>query len=285
VLFLHGGPGSGFNPKQRGFFDSSRYRAVFFDQRGCGHSLPHGEIEHNRTSDIISDIEVLREHLGIPNWLLFGGSWGASLAIAYAANHPKRITGLILRGIFLTGQRDLDWFFQDTRQRLPEAWRGFANFAPPRWRKNLLRYYARALHDPDTAAAAAAHWSAFEIALIDPTHIQTLPPQTSDETARLIAKYRIQAHYLTQHCFLGEEALLTMARGLHKIPCAILHGSLDLVCAAENAQILHQSISGSHMQLVANTGHSPFSAPMARALVSATDYFAEHGNFNDWESA
>ncbi len=285
ALFLHGGPGSGCNPKQHGFFDPDRYRAVFLDQRGCGRSLPLGDIKHNRTTDLIRDIEMLREHLDIPRWLVFGGSWGASLAIAYAANHPRRVSGLILRGIFLTGQRDLDWFFQDSRQQFQEAWRSFANFAPPRWRGNLLHYYARALHDPNTAAAAAAHWSAFESALINPTHTQTPTPQTSDETAQQIAKYRIQAHYLTQYCFLGEETLLTMARSLKKIPCAILHGSLDLVCTAENAQTLHQSISGSHMQLVANTGHSPFSPPMARALISATDYFAEHGNFSDWKSA
>ncbi len=289
ALFLHGGPGSGCNSAQRRFFDPARYRAVFFDQRGCGRSEPLGELNHNHTAALLGDIEALRRHLGIARWLLFGGSWGASLAIAYAASHPAAVSGLILRGIFLTGRRDLDWFFQDARRMLPDTWQEFASVAPPRWRRNLLHYYARMLHgrDPARAVAAAASWAAYERALLDPLHDpvrnQSPPAAPAEEMTRLVAKYRVQSQYLTRHCFLGEKPLLAMASRLQHHPLAILHGRLDLVCPAENAWIVHRTVSGSRLRLVAGTGHSPYTPPMARSLVSAADHFAAHGDFKSWE--
>jgi proline iminopeptidase len=292
VLFLHGGPGSGCTAQHRRFFDPARYRIVLFDQRGCGRSEPLGELKHNDTSLLLSDIETLRKHLGIERWLVFGGSWGATLAIAYAATHRAAVCGIVLRGSFLTGKRDLDWFFQNSGRFLPDAWWRFAAIAPKRRRHDLLAYCTRLLHDKDIdrAAAVALAWKTYEQAVIDPDKIPLstpLPnpapsPPSAEEVQRLVAKYRLQSYYLGRHCFLGEKPLLAMASRLQGLPVAILHGRMDLICPPENAWTLHRTIFGSRVKWVNGAGHSQFDERLARELVAVTRHFADHGNFDAW---
>jgi proline iminopeptidase len=292
VLFLHGGPGSGCNAQHRRFFDPARYRIVLFDQRGCGRSQPLGELKHNDTSLLLGDIETLRKHLGIERWLVFGGSWGAALAIAYSATQRSAVSGMVLRGSFLTGQRDLDWFFQNSGRFLPDAWARFAAIAPKRRRHDLLAYCSRVLHDKDIdrAAAVAIAWAAYEQAVIDPEKIPFSTPlpnpahstPSAEEQQRLIAKYRLQSHYLSRNCFLGEKPLLAMASQLQGIPLAILHGRMDLICPPENAWTLHRTVFGSRLKWVNGAGHSQFDERLARELVAVTNHFAEHGNFDTW---
>jgi proline iminopeptidase len=288
VLFLHGGPGSGCNAQQRRFFDPARYRIVLFDQRGCGRSQPLGELRHNDTALLIGDIETLRKHLGIERWLVFGGSWGAALAIAYAATHREAISGIVLRGSFLTGQRDLDWFFQDSRRFLPDAWARFAAIAPKRRRHDLLAYCSKVLdgEDIDRQTAVAIAWAAYERAAMGLENPPSAAAALGEEDRfRLVAKYRLQAHYLTRTCFLGDKPLLAMASRLQGIPLAIVHGRLDMVCPPENAWILHRTVFGSRLEWVADVGHNPFDQRFVGELVAVTRHFADHGNFDTWGNA
>jgi proline iminopeptidase len=280
ALLLHGGPGSGCNARQRRFFDPRCYRIVLFDQRGSGRSRPLGQTAGNATAQLLADIERLRATLSIDGWLVFGGSWGSSLAVAYAAAQPAAVRGMILRGIFLTGRRDLQWFFLGLRELLPDAWQRFATLAPKRHRRRLLQYYARRLSDDEGALEAAGAWAEYERAAIAVLP-EDAPPAAAPDAA-LIAKYRVQAHYLARHCFLGEATLLRLAGHCGGIPTAILHGRLDLVCRADNALRLHRALPGSRLHFVAGAGHSPFDEPMAAALVAATNHFAEHGSFSEW---
>ena len=288
VVFLHGGPGSGCSASHRRFFDPLRYRIVLFDQRGCGRSTPRGEVRHNTTAHLVADIEALRQHLGIESWLVFGGSWGSSLALAYGAAHKVACRGLLLRGVFLTGQADLDWMFQQTGQLLPEEWLRFAETAPKRRRKNLLDWLDRTLREGagEQALAAVLAWVRFEDALMRYGMAMPAPmaaEQVDDvEAARLLDKYRLQAHYLVRRCFLGDAAVLDAAARCHGLPVLILHGRLDVVCRPENAFRLNRTLHGSRFRMVEATGHSPFDAPMAAALVSATEHFAAHGDFKAW---
>lgn len=285
VVFLHGGPGSGCAPRHRRFFDPARYRIVLFDQRGCGRSTPRGELRHNTTAHLVADIERLRAHLGIARWLVFGGSWGSSLGLAYCAQHKAACSSAILRGIFLTARRDVDWFFQDMRALLPDAWARFAGIAPKRRRRDLLAWYAERVGAGDRTAAFAAvrEWVRWEDALMQPGRAVTPSAEPdADEAQRLIDKYRLQSRYLLRECYLGERHLLDCAARMHGIPTAILHGRLDLVCKPEAAWRVHQTLHGSRLRLVDGAGHSPFDAPMAQALVEATGHFLEHGDFAGW---
>lgn len=285
VVVVHGGPGSGSSPRHRRWFDPAAFRIVLFDQRGCGRSTPRGELRHNTTSHLVEDIERLREHLGIARWLVVGGSWGASLALAYGAQHKAACLGLLLRGVFLTGRGDLDWFFGGAGALLPEAMDAFAAAAPRRRRRDLLGWCERVLKRGDQAAAAAvvAAWMGWEEALSRPG---CRPPAAeapdSAELAHLIDKYRLQAHYLNRRCFLGEAKLLDCAARLHGVPVAILHGRLDLVCRPENAWRVHRTLHGSRLMLVDGVGHNPFAAPMAAAMVGAVRHFQRGGSFAGW---
>jgi proline iminopeptidase len=283
VLFLHGGPGSGCSAQQRRFFDPERYRVVLFDQRGSGRSRPLGELAHNSTVHLVSDIENLRRTLEIERWLVFGGSWGSSLALAYAGAHASAVSGMVLRGIFLTGRRDLEWYFQDLRALLPDAWERFARLAPKRHRRSLLRYYWRRLvgEDADAALRAARAYAEYEQAAVGVlAEAAASGPPLAD--AVLLAKYRLQCHYLVRQCFLGERRLLQLAAGCGGVPTAILHGRLDLVCRSENAVRLARTIRGARLQFMTGAGHSQFDPPMAAALVGALQHFAGHGEFSAW---
>jgi len=273
VLFLHGGPGSGCNPRQRQLFDPARFQVVLFDQRGCGRSTPRGGCHANTTRELIDDIERLRLHLGIGRWLVFGGSWGAALGVAYCSAHPQACLGAILRGSFLTGQPDLDWFFgpEGAGAICADAWSSFCTALPPA---------------AEGRALAAEAWAAWEEALITPGRAPAAPPvRDAAERAALIDKYRVQAHYLAHRGFLGEETVLEAAGRMAGIPAAILHGRLDLVCRARNALRLHAALPGSRLQWVDDAGHSPFDPPLTRALIGALAHFAEHGDFACWPGA
>ncbi|MBL8484554.1 MAG: prolyl aminopeptidase [Rhodocyclaceae bacterium] len=285
ALFLHGGPGSGCSPQQRRFFDPERYRIVLFDQRGCGRSEPRGATHANTTQHLVRDCERLRAHLALRQWLVFGGSWGSTLALAYAALHRSACLGLVLRGIFLAGKDDTDWLFRDSAQFLPDHWAEFSALAPG---QHLLHYCARAIAAaaPTQAVRAVRAWVQYEDAAMrygQAAGSAQAPPDTPEENARLLDKYRIQAHYLTQECFLGEQQLLTDAARLGSLPCLILHGRLDMVCRPIAAWRLHRALPGSRLYIAASAGHSPFDTELAAALISATAHFAERGSFSDWQ--
>src|SRR5574338_463409 len=282
AVFLHGGPGSGASPVHRRFFDPAAYRVVLLDQRGCGRSTPRGEPHRNTTDLLLADIERLRRHLGIERWLVVGGSWGAALALAYAARHKAACLGVILRGTFLTGRTDLDWFFTGAGSLLPEAHRQFLMPIPKSRRRDPLGWLERTLKGPDREAALLAirHWMAWEGALAHPGEPPAgLPEIAADVAPALLDKYRLQAHYLRRQCFLGEARLLDCAARLHGLPALILHGRLDLVCRPANAWKVHGTLHGSRLLWVDGAGHDPFHPAMAAALAAATTHFLRHGNF------
>lgn len=284
VVFLHGGPGSGCSPRHRQLLNPA-WRMVLFDQRGCGRSTPRGECRANTTADLVADIERLRTHLGIERWLVFGGSWGASLALAYCAQHRFTCTGAILRGIFLTGQRDIDWFFKGAGDLLPDHWSRLAAIAPPDRRVALAQWYFDTVggHDDQLAIEAVHRWMDWEEALSHPGATPSPARAVDLDAARTqLPKYRLQAHYLRHECFVGETRMLEFARSLAGIPVAILHGRLDLVCRPSNAWAVHHVLPGSRLQLIDGAGHSPFDAAMARALAAAGNHFLAHRNFEDW---
>lgn len=280
VLFVHGGPGSGTSPAQRRFFDPARYRIVLFDQRGCGRSTPHGELTDNTTPHLIADMEALRVMLGVDRWLVFGGSWGSTLALAYAEAHPDRCMGLVLRGIFLCRRSEIDWFLYGIRAFFPEAQRQLAAFIPPDERGDLLTAYHRRLIDPDPAVyqPAAHQWATFEAAC------STLLPNPelvaafgSDQTALSLS--RIEAHYFMHDIFLPENSLLANVDCIRAIPGVIVQGRYDAVCPIVSADELARAWPEARYVIVPDAGHSAFEPGIARELVAACDRFAATGGF------
>ena len=282
VVLLHGGPGSASSPRQRDAFDAQRYRIVQFDQRGCGQSTPRGETLHNHTDALIGDIETLRSHLGIERWLVAGGSWGASLALAYAARHPERVAGLLLRGTFLTSREDIDWFFHGVAAFAPEAHVAFMREVPRSWQRSVVDWLDRRLSDAkdDHRARIAIAWQAYECRL-DGVAVPDVSTD-SDNAHRLIDKYRIQAHYLARRCFLGEAALLRAASTLRGIPVAIVHGTNDRICRPSNAWRVHRSCAGSRLAWAQGAGHDPWHPATFALYRSAVECFAERGDFSAW---
>ncbi len=283
VVMLHGGPGSGASPRQRIFFAAERYRLVQFDQRGCGRSEPRGETKHNHTDALIADIEALRRHLGIERWLVFGGSWGSALALAYAAKHRESVTGLILRGVFLTGNADIAWFFHGVKAFAPQASQQFMSAIPRRWRRSVATYLDRCMSGTDVPRARqmAACWQHYEAAL-NGTQPNVVDGRVGSESTALHDKYRVQAHYLARKCFLGERVLIGAAASLRNLPVAIIHGTHDLVCRPHNAWRLQCACAGSRLAWAELAGHDPFHPSCTRLLRSATNWFAVHGDFTGW---
>lgn len=277
VVFLHGGPGAGCEPFQRRFFDPQRYRIVLFDQRGCGKSTPHAELAGNTTQDLIADIERIREHLGIDQWLVFGGSWGSTLGLAYAEAHPQRVRGLVLRGIFLCRPRDIHWFYQDGASFIfPDYWRDYLAPIAPDERDNLVAaYYARLTGaDEVTRMAAAKAWSLWE------GRTATLLPRQSvidhfGNPFTALSLARIECHYFMHDSFLEPNQLLDQAARLADIPGVIVHGRYDVVCPVEQAFALHAVWPQATLDVVSDAGHSATEPGIVDALVRATDAFAE----------
>ena len=284
VVFLHGGPGGSCGPDHRRFFNPEVYHIVLFDQRGCGQSLPRGFLFENNTQRLLEDIEHLRTELGIERWLVFGGSWGASLAVAYCAAHESSCLGAILRGTFLTGQEQFKWFSLEAGQLLPVAWNELLAAVPETVGSTPLSWLMENVQssDQETAETAAKAWFAWESHLMGYGHICTPGLQVIEDLPKLIDKYRVQAHYLSQECFLGEANLLSKGATINNIPVTILHGCCDVICLPDASWKLHQKIKNSRLHFVPLAGHSAFDPPMVSALIQATDYFSVHRNFDEW---
>ncbi len=272
VVFLHGGPGAGATPAHRRFFDPAHYRIVVFDQRGSGRSTPLGELTDNTTPHLIADMERLRETLGIERWIVFGGSWGSTLAIAYAEQHPERCQALVLRGIFLCRRQEIDWFLDGMRTVFPELWREFAGFVPEAERGDLLGAYHRRLTDPDPAVhmAAARAWSAYEGACSTLLPDPDLVAEFRGDTMAL-GLARIEAHYFANDIFLAPGSLLANVEALRPIPGVIVQGRYDIVCPIVTADELHRAWPEADYRIVPDAGHSAFEPGIRAALVAAME--------------
>lgn len=275
VVFLHGGPGSGCNPNQRRFFNPALYKIVLFDQRGCGRSEPAGGTTSNTTQALVSDIEALREHLSIERWLVFGGSWGSTLAIAYALAHASKVMGLILRGIFLSRPSELDWFLGSVKQFFPEAWQSLISYLPSSEQDDVLAGYAKRVFsdDPKLSVEAATRWNAFEgsiMSLLPPTNTGS---PTSPEVE--LARARVQIHYIQHGCFMEQERVFERLSLLSSIPTTIIQGRYDMVCPPVTAWELSQALPHAEFIVVPDAGHSAMEKGVVDALVGATDHFAQ----------
>ncbi len=276
VVFLHGGPGAGCNPKCRRFFDPAAYRIVLFDQRGCGRSTPHAELRENTTWDLVADIERLRRHLRIERWQVFGGSWGSTLALAYAETHPDRVTELVLRGIFLLRRAELEWFYQDGCSMLfPDAWEPYLAMIPEAERGDMMAAYHRRLtsHDPAVRLAAARAWSVWEASTSFLLQNQDyIASSAGDEFALAFAG--IENHYFVNRGFFEhDDQLLRDAHRLRDIPGVIVQGRYDVVCPLRSAWDLHRAWPQAKLEIVPDAGHSAFEPGITDALVRATDGF------------
>jgi len=276
VVFLHGGPGGGTNAKCRRFFDPAVYRIVLFDQRGCGKSKPHAELTDNTTWDLVADIERVRERLGIERWQVFGGSWGSTLALAYAQTHPDKVSELVLRGIFMLRRWELEWFYQKGCDALyPDAWETYLNAIPEVERGDLMSAYHRRLTSPDakTRTDAARAWSVWEGATSflwqDKSHIES---SAEDEFALAFA--RIECHYFVNGGFFEhDDQLLRNIERIRNIPAVIVQGRYDVVCPLRSAWDLHRAWPEADLHIVQDAGHSAFEPGIVHELVEATDRF------------
>ncbi|MBM3596667.1 MAG: prolyl aminopeptidase [Alphaproteobacteria bacterium] len=270
VVFLHGGPGSGGSVEPRRFFDPGFYRAVLFDQRGCGRSTPTADITDNTTQHLIADIERLRRHLGIERWIVFGGSWGSTLSLAYAEAHPERCLALVIRGIWLARPQDLHWWFHSMPKIFPDVYRPFAAFIPEAERGDLLKAYHRRLIDPDPAVhlPAASVWKTYE------TSCATLLPEPDapkDASLKTLSMSRVEAHYFVNDCFFEPNQLLRNLHRIRKIPCTIVHGRYDMICPVSIADELAQAWPEAEFHITQASGHSAFEPNTRRRLIETME--------------
>jgi proline iminopeptidase len=271
VVVLHGGPGSGCNPGQRRFFDPAHYRIILFDQRGCGRSLPLGSIEDNTTQHLVDDMERLREHLSIQQWVILGGSWGCTLALFYASIYSKHIKGLLLRGVFLASPTEMNWFLYDAQQFFPDAWEDFVAPLSVAERGSILEAYSQRIFKVQgvEAAALARSWNAYERAIMSLAPGTSSVP-TADEI--LVARLRVHLHYLINDCFLPRP-LLGKIDHLRHIPTIIVHGRYDMVCPIQTAFALHRAWPEADFRIVADAGHAAAEPGIQAALIAATERF------------
>ncbi|MGQ0502582.1 MAG: prolyl aminopeptidase [Panacagrimonas sp.] len=278
AIFLHGGPGGGSEPWQRQFFNPAHYRIVLFDQRGCGRSTPHSELRENTTWDLVADIEKIREALGIDRWLVFGGSWGSTLALAYAVSHPDRIRAMVLRGIFLLRKREIDWFYQEGASWIyPDAWEQFLEPIPPDERGDLVAAYHRRLISGGALERrnAARAWSIWEGAT-------SKLVQSRDMMARFgeghfaEAFARIECHYFANRGFFQrDEWLLENVDRIRHVPAVIVQGRYDVVCPMRSAWDLHRAWPEADFRIAAEAGHAASEPSIMRELLEATERFAQ----------
>jgi len=276
VVFLHGGPGAGCNAKSRRFFDPKHYRIVLFDQRGAGRSKPRAELKNNTTWDLVADIERVREHLKIDRWQVFGGSWGSTLALAYAQTHPDRVSEIVLRGIFLLRRSEIEWFYQKGCDAIyPDAFEPYLSHIPPNERGDLIAAYHKRLtsDDPTVRLAAAKTWSVWEGAtsyLLQ--NADYIASTGADEFA--IAFARIECHYFVNRGFFDvDDRLLRNVDSIRKIPAVIVQGRYDVVCPMRSAWDLHRAWPEADFRVVADAGHSAFEPGITHQLIEATDRF------------
>ena len=274
VLFIHGGPGGGTSSFNRSFFDPEKYRIILFDQRGCGQSTPYAELLGNTTAHLISDIEKIREYLSIDEWLLFGGSWGSTLSLLYAESFPERVSGMILRGIFLCRERDIHWFYQAGASAIfPDYWKEYQKVIPQQEQGAMLEaYYKRLTNDNDlqTQTTAAVHWSLYEGACssLMPNY-ETIT--TNEQKQRALALARIEAHYFKFEVFSKEKSLLNHIESLRSIPTTIIQGRYDIICPIKTANKLHQLWPEADYIVVPDAGHSALDTTLRSRLIEATE--------------
>jgi len=275
ILFVHGGPGGGTSPIQRRFFDPVKFRIILFDQRGCGRCRPHASLENNTTWDLVADMEAIRQHLHIRKWVLFGGSWGSTLALLYAEKHAEHVSNLVLRGIFLMRQREVDWFYKKgTSAIFPEAWSRFANAVPKSERGDLMKAYHKRLTDPafeKQRLRFAKEWSLWEGSTV------TLVPDEEQRAHSVdpvfaIAFARIEAHYFFNKGFLDDDnQILRDAGKLMNIPTTLVQGRYDSICPPTSAYELSQAMPWARLKMVPVAGHSAFEPAIQHELICATD--------------
>jgi proline iminopeptidase len=276
IIFLHGGPGGGCGAKQRRFFDPNHYRIILFDQRGCGKSKPLGETKENTTKDLVSDIEKIRKHLNIEKWILFGGSWGSSLALAYGIKYPECLIGLILRGVFLSRKKELDWFLKDVDQFFPEYHELLLNHRDNINRDNLVEEYTNLIFGSnfDIAKKAAVAWNRFEGSIL-----KLLPTSNVNDSNEEInyefelARAKVQLHYINNLCFIDGNDILNKVEVLKGIPVEIVQGRYDMVCPPKTAYDLKQRLPHSELVIINDAGHSASEDGTLSSLISATEKF------------
>ncbi|AFY76530.1 proline iminopeptidase [Pleurocapsa sp. PCC 7327] len=277
VIFLHGGPGGGIDPIYRQYFDPQQWRIVLFDQRGCGKSTPHAELQENTTWDLVGDIDKLREHLGIEKWVVFGGSWGSTLSLAYSQTHPQRCQGLILRGIFLLRKKELLWFYQEGASNIfPDAWEEYLKPIPPEERGDLISAYYKRLtsEDKEIRLQAARAWSIWEASTSKLFQSEDLI-QKFGENQFADAFARIECHYFVNGGFFkSENQLLENIDRIRHIPAVIVQGRYDVVCPMITAWELHKAWQEAEFIIVPDAGHSMTEPGIRSALLDATDKFA-----------
>jgi len=277
VLFVHGGPGAGCAEFHRCFFDPEKYRIILFDQRGCGQSTPHASLEKNTTQELLADMEQLREFLGIDKWLLFGGSWGSTLSLVYAETYPERVTGLILRGIFLCRPHEIHWFYQEGASHVfPDYWQDFLRPVAKQDRGNMVKAYYKLLTGENEVArmAAAKAWSTWE------GRTSTLHPSQTvihhfAEPHNALSIARIECHYFMHDSFMEPNQILRDAHRLEGIAGVIVQGRYDIVCPMQSAWDLHHLWPDAELQIIPDAGHSALETGIIDALVRATDDFAK----------
>ena len=272
VIFLHGGPGASCEPVHRRYFDPEQYRIILFDQRGSGKSRPHASLKENTTRHLIEDLEKIREHLKVDKWVVFGGSWGSTLALAYAEAHADRVLGLILRGIFLCRKQDIDWFYQNGTSRLfPDDWEEFISPIPPEERGDMVgAYYKRLTSDNEIERMAAAKaWSIWEGSTATLRANDRVLDYFSDPHIALSIA-RIECHYFINNCFMVENQLLDSIHKIQHIPGFIVHGRYDVICPVDQAYALHDQWAESKLKIIPDAGHAVSEAGITQALIEST---------------
>ncbi len=276
IIFLHGGPGSNCKPHHRSFFNPAIYRIILFDQRGAGRSKPAGNLQHNTTVHLLADMELIREKLHIDKWIVFGGSWGATLSLLYAQKFPDKVLGLVLRSIFLARKLDISWFHMNggVNKHFPKQWQIFFEFAPGNWKQLLTAYYeALTGNDVNYMNTAALRWATWGSCVVSNGTFPT-PTETS---AQLLNSVRIECHYLYNNYFMEENQLILNINKVIKIPIILIHGQKDLVCLPEGSQLLKRHLPTAQLKIIPSGGHLSYDPAMIAALVDATD---EMGNLD-----
>ena len=277
VIFLHGGPGSGCRPQHRCYFDPNIYRIILFDQRGCGRSLPHGELENNSTQFLIADMETIRQQLEVDCWLIFGGSWGATLGLSYAQLYPDKVLAMILRGIFLGRKQDIDWVYAEggASKLFPDAWQNLVKDLAESEQKQPLNAYYQQLTDVDelhqmAAAKTLQAWEGTIVTLRDHEH----KPDLTQEPGPL-AHSRIQLHFALNECFIADKPILEEIDTIREIPTIIVHGRYDIVCPIQQAWELHQKWPEAELNIIPMAGHAASEPALINALITATRSIAK----------
>jgi len=277
VVFLHGGPGSGCRPQHRCYFDPERYRIILFDQRGCGRSIPHGELENNSTDYLIADMEAIRQQLNIDNWVIFGGSWGATLGLCYALHYPKNVLAMILRGVFLGRQQDIDWVYAEggASKLFPDAWQNLVEHLPLTAQKAPLKAFYEQLTQTDEIhqMAAAQTLQAWESTIVTLRDYEYQHDQTKE--AGPLAHSRIQLHFALNECFIAAKPILDNIEPIRNIPTIIVHGRYDIVCPMQQTWELSQAWPEANLNIVAMAGHAAGEPALVEALVTATRKIAQ----------